>query len=230
MIMGLLCFKLLGGRMSALAPSPYSNLGAFHLKKASLPATAEYATSVERGIIQEFGRLYGCHTCGIKRGVRYHADHMPPKLVAKRTDNQLFRKILGRQTSFRFYPQCESCSNQQGSVVKQWKSTLKMHLLSFRAYHATGLWLVLLCTGGLYVGGSSFHETSEVVDTSETSGAFTSSDFSLLVALRERERKLRRERRKASDSSQRAALDKELEAVGECMTAIKADIKRQAAK
>ena len=80
MVMGLLCFKLLGGRTSALAPSPFADLGAFHLKKASLPATADYATNVERGIIQEFGRLYGCHTCGVKRGVRYHADHMPPKL------------------------------------------------------------------------------------------------------------------------------------------------------
>uniref|UniRef100_H3HDH8 Uncharacterized protein n=1 Tax=Phytophthora ramorum TaxID=164328 RepID=H3HDH8_PHYRM len=147
MVMGLLCFKLLGGRMSALAPSPFADLGAFHLKKASLPATVDYATSVERGIIQEFGRLYGCHTCGVKRGVRYHADHMPPKLVAKRNDEQLFRRILGRKTTFRFYPQCEPCSNQQASVVKQWKSTLKMHLRSFRAYHSTGLWLVLLCTG-----------------------------------------------------------------------------------
>jgi hypothetical protein len=66
--------------MSSLAPSHYANLGAFHLKKASLPATEEYADSIGRGIIQEFGRLYGCHTCGIKRGVQYHADHMPPKL------------------------------------------------------------------------------------------------------------------------------------------------------
>lgn len=80
MLMGVLCFTMLGGRMTAVAPSNYSNLGAFHLKKASLPATAEYATPVERGIIQEFGRLYGCHTCGVKRGVKYHADHMPPKL------------------------------------------------------------------------------------------------------------------------------------------------------
>lgn len=80
MLMGILCFKMLGGRMSALAPSHFADLGAFHLKKASLPATADYATQVERGIIQEFGRLYGCHTCGIRRGVRYHADHMPPKL------------------------------------------------------------------------------------------------------------------------------------------------------
>ncbi|ETM56292.1 hypothetical protein PPTG_00648 [Phytophthora nicotianae INRA-310] len=232
MAMGLMCFKLLGGRMSALAPSPFVNLGAFHLKKASLPATVEYATSVERGIIQEFGRLFGCHTCGVKRGVRYHADHMPPKLVAKRTDEQLLRKLLGRKTTFRFYPQCEPCSNQQGAVVKQWKSTLKMHLLSFRAYHATGLWLVLLCTGGLYVGGSNFHETSEVsapMDDLGESKAFTSSDFSLLVSLRERERKLRRERSKLSDPSQIAALDKEMEAITECKMAVKADIKRQKA-
>lgn len=80
MLMGVLCFKMLGGRMNSLAPSNFSNLGAFHLKKASLPATADYATPIERGIIQEFGRLYGCHTCGVKRGFKYHADHMPPKL------------------------------------------------------------------------------------------------------------------------------------------------------
>ncbi|CAH0485622.1 unnamed protein product [Peronospora farinosa] len=233
MVMGLLCFKLLGGRMSALAPSPFANLGAFHLKKASLPATVDYATSIERGIIQEFGRLFGCHTCGVKRGVRYHADHMPPKLVAKRTDEKIVRRMLGRKTTFRFYPQCESCSNRQGSVVKQWKSTLKMHLLSFRAYHFTGLWLVLLCTGGLYVGGSSFHETSEVsapMDAAnETPNSFASSDFALLMSLRERERKLRRERGKERESIQVAAIDKELEAVAECTKAVKADIKRQKA-
>ncbi|KAE8888842.1 hypothetical protein PF005_g1920 [Phytophthora fragariae] len=233
--MGLLCFKLLGGRPNALAPSPFADLGAFHLKKASLPATAEYATGVERGVIQQFGRLYGCHTCGVKRGVRYHADHMPPKLVAKRRDEQFFRKLLGRTTAFRFYPQCESCSNQQSSVVKQWKSTLKMHLLSLRAYHATGLWLVLLCTGGLYVGGSNFHETSEVSaaaameDAPDAPGAFTSSDFSLLVSLRERERKLRRERGKLRDPTQIAAIEEELQAVAQCKAAVKADIKRQRA-
>lgn len=79
MVMGLVSFMMLGGRLSALAPSYFADLGAFHLKKASLPATVEYATSIERGVIQEFGRLYGCHTCGIKRGVRFHADHQPPK-------------------------------------------------------------------------------------------------------------------------------------------------------
>ncbi|KAI9905938.1 hypothetical protein PsorP6_013632 [Peronosclerospora sorghi] len=228
MVMGLLCFKLLGGRLSALAPSPFANLGAFHLKKASLPATAEYATTVERGIIQEFGRLYGCHTCGVKYGVRYHADHMPPKLMAKRTDQQIFRRMLGRKTIFRFYPQCESCSNQQGSVVKQWKSTLKMHLLSFRPYHSTGLWLVLLCTGGVYVGCSNSNETSELpASIFEASENHSSPDFTLLTSLRERERKLRREREKQTDRAQIAAIDRELKAVAECKMAIKADIKRQ---
>lgn len=86
MLMGLLCFKMLGGRLTALAPSNFSHLGAFHLKKASLPATAEYATPIERGVIQEFGRLYGCHTCGVKRGVKFHADHMPPKLYVAPLD------------------------------------------------------------------------------------------------------------------------------------------------
>ncbi|CAI5715926.1 unnamed protein product [Peronospora destructor] len=231
MVMGLLCFKLLGGRMSALAPSPFANLGAFHLKKASLPATVDYATSIERGIIQEFGRLFGCHTCGVKRGVRYHADHMPPKLVAKRTDEKIVRRMLGRKTTFRFYPQCEPCSNRQGNVVKQWKSTLKMHLLSFRAYHFTGLWLVLLCTGGLYVGGSNFHETSEVSTSMDTANETpnSSSDFALLMSLRERERKLSRERGKQRDRIQVAAIDKELKAVAECKKAVKADIRRQKA-
>lgn len=65
--------------------------------------------------------------------------------------------MTGRKTAFRFYPQCEPCSNQQGSVVKQWKSTLKTHFRSVRPYHFTGMWLVLFCTGGLYVGGSDFH-------------------------------------------------------------------------
>ncbi|GMF11489.1 unnamed protein product [Phytophthora lilii] len=108
-----------------------------------------------------------------------------------------------------------------------------MHLLSLRAYHSTGLWLVLLCTGGLYVGGSNFHETSEVSatldDIPEDAGAFASSDFTLLLSLRERERKLRRERGKLREPSQIAAIDKELDTVAECKTAVKADIKRQKA-
>ena len=150
--------------------------------------------------------------------------------MAKRSDAGFVRRTLGWKTTFRFYPQCESCSNQQSSVVKQWKSTLKVHLRSSRAYHFTGLWLVLLCTGGLYVGGSHFHETSEVsasaTPADEYLGSFASSDFQLLVSLRERERKLRRERERQRDSTQLAAIDNELEAVARCKKAIKADVKR----
>lgn len=77
--------------------------------------------------------------------------------VAQRRDSSVFRRLVGSKVAFRFYPQCEPCSNQQGTVVKQWKAKLRTHFLSPRLYHSTGLWLVLLCTGGLYVGGSSFH-------------------------------------------------------------------------
>jgi hypothetical protein len=86
-----------------------------------------------------------------------HATASSPNRVAKRRDDGLLRRLMGRKTTFRFYPQCEPCSNQQGSIVKQWKTTLRTHLTSLRLYHSTGMWLVLLCTGGLYVGGSSFH-------------------------------------------------------------------------
>jgi hypothetical protein len=80
MVMGILCFKLLGGRMTSIAPSDFRNLGAFHSKRSSLPATLDYADSNARGVIREFGRLFGCHTCGTRNGVNFHADHMPPVL------------------------------------------------------------------------------------------------------------------------------------------------------
>lgn len=80
--------------------------------------------------------------------------------VAQRMNENIVRRLFRHKVTFRFYPQCEPCSNQQGSVVKQWKTKLRTHFTSLRLYHSTGLWLVLLCTGGLYVGGSNFHGKS----------------------------------------------------------------------
>uniref|UniRef100_K3WX60 Uncharacterized protein n=1 Tax=Globisporangium ultimum (strain ATCC 200006 / CBS 805.95 / DAOM BR144) TaxID=431595 RepID=K3WX60_GLOUD len=240
MLMGLLCFKMLGGRMNAIAPSNFSNLGAFHLKKASLPASVDYATPIERGIIQEFGRLYGCHTCGVKQGVKYHADHMPPKLVAKRMNENIFRRLFRQEVTFRFYPQCEPCSNQQGSLVKQSKAKLRTHLLSLRLYHSTGLWLVLLCTGGLYVGGSNFHETSDVpssspptksADVLQSMNHHGTPDSALLISLRERESKLKRQLNKAKgDASHTAAINTEIDAIERCKASLKTNLKREANK
>ncbi|KAJ0407305.1 hypothetical protein ATCC90586_002233 [Pythium insidiosum] len=233
MLMGVLCFKMLGGRMRSLAPSPYADLGAFHLRKASLPATDDYASAVERGIIQEFGRLFGCHTCGVRKSVIYHADHMPPRKVAKQMNAQWWRRLSGRQVEFRFYPQCGPCSNTQGTVVKRGGTDLRTHASSLRMYHSTGLWLVLLCTGGLYVGGSSFHDNADVAPAAtreeqpetEDTAAGSSSGHTVLRSLRERERSVQRQRATAHDSATIARLDAELQAIRECKAQVKANLR-----
>ncbi|DBA04176.1 TPA: hypothetical protein N0F65_004284 [Lagenidium giganteum] len=189
MVMGVICFKMLGGRMRSIAPSHYANLGAFHLKKASLPATEAYANSAESMVIQEFGRLFGCHTCGVKRNIKFHADHMPPKAFAKRANESFVRKLFGQKVAFRFYPQCAPCSNKQAHVVKFQQQKLRTHFSSLRLYHTTGIWLILLCSGGIYVGESSFQDirpTPTVVENVEPSRFTNKPDAQdLLSALRE---------------------------------------------
>ena len=133
--MGLLAFKLGGGRFWAIAPSSYTNLGSFaRIRGASLPATEQYASAAQRATLERMGRLWGCHTCGSRRlfatkmklpGMKSSAlfvgDHMPPKSVAKQINARWYNRLpILRHTSkvtFRFYPQCTPCSNRQGSIL-----------------------------------------------------------------------------------------------------------------
>ncbi|TMW57456.1 hypothetical protein Poli38472_003381 [Pythium oligandrum] len=231
MAMGVVCFKMLGGRMRSIAPSPYANLGAFHIPKMSLPATAEYANQTEAKILQELGRQFGCHTCGAKRASKYVGDHMPPKFVAKQMNERPLNWLLGREVPFRFYPQCQPCSNQQAVAVKHSRNNLKLHLSSLRLYHSAGFWLVLLCTGGLYVGGSSFHDMADVptqlpppeADEDEIVEPMAGADHTLLRALREREKELRRLKRSGSGIK---TIDAELASIEECKKRLKANLKR----
>lgn len=127
--LGLLTFKLLGGRCWAIAPSSYTDLGSFSRRAMSIPATQKYATSAERSAMERMGRIAGCHTCGsrmlFKRGsFRFVGDHMPPKSVAERLNRRLHRRLLGWRVPFRFYPQCRDCSSVQGSILS--KATFEM--------------------------------------------------------------------------------------------------------
>jgi hypothetical protein len=61
---GLLTFSLLGGRFWAIAPSTYTHLGSFARPSFSMPATANYASKLQRLQLERMGRLAGCHTCG----------------------------------------------------------------------------------------------------------------------------------------------------------------------
>jgi len=56
---------------------------------------------------------------------RFVGDHMPPKSVAKHMNDTWLRRIgLLPKVKFRFYPQCVSCSNAQGSILSKAGSNL----------------------------------------------------------------------------------------------------------
>ena len=122
-VVGLLCFKLLGGRFWSIAPSSYTHVGSY--ARGSIAATDQYATPTQRVAIQRLGRIFGCHTCGRKplpffpssATMTFIGDHQPPKSVAYQLNQQWFRRLLGRKVPFRFYPHCMTCSNKQGGIL-----------------------------------------------------------------------------------------------------------------
>ncbi|CAI5496485.1 unnamed protein product [Closterium sp. Naga37s-1] len=74
-VVGLLAFKMLGGRFCNLMPSDVQKRGAF--VSFSLPAKgSKYATGNSRGLIKDLFHRYGCHHCGTRRG-ECIADHIP---------------------------------------------------------------------------------------------------------------------------------------------------------
>jgi len=134
--LGLLAFRICGGRFWTVAPSSYTHIGSF--ARASLPANEQYATATQRKILERMGRFGGCHTCGSHRlwpssltpfkhtassssatAATFVGDHMPPRSVAKQINARWYNRLLRRQVKFRFYPQCTKCSNIQGSLLSQ---------------------------------------------------------------------------------------------------------------
>lgn len=125
--LGVVSYMLLSGSVATfrrIGPSNYTRLGSFSRK--SLPATERYATPNQRTILEQWGHDFGCHTCGSRQrqhqhlAVKFVGDHMPPKSVAKRWNDHWLRRrlfLFKRPVQFRFYPQCVSCSNRQGSIL-----------------------------------------------------------------------------------------------------------------
>ena len=140
---GLLCFTLLGGRMASTLPSDVSRLGAYYFPKGGLPATLEYGTGGERTTINTLGRIFGCHTCGIKNPQSFIADHMPPRKVFEERQKKWGWSILYKYWYKHpqvFVPQCNSCSSLQSTAVKTGKRKLIFHWnwQGLRKYHSVG--------------------------------------------------------------------------------------------
>lgn len=142
---GILVYLCLGGRFWAVAPSSFTTVGSF--ARGSLPATENYATTNQRQRIERLGRLFGCHTCGTRRlwqrqAVRFNADHMPPKSVATKLEATRWYRLLRKNVVFRFYPQCVSCSDKQGTLLSKATASLK------ETRKLTGAWHHLEAVGG----------------------------------------------------------------------------------
>jgi hypothetical protein len=122
-VIGLITFKLLGGRFWGVSPSSFTNIGSF--ARGHIPATEQYAHASQRTTIERMGRVFGCHTCGshqllgpsLFQKVKFVGDHMPPKSVAEQINARWYNRLLGHQVEFRFYPQCTRCSSRQGSIL-----------------------------------------------------------------------------------------------------------------
>ena len=136
-LLGTLAFTVLGGRFWAISPSSFTHKGSFGRVRASIPCGQNYATPKQRVMIETMGRKWGCHTCGSKmffksaksastgKTYRFVGDHMPPKSVAREQNKMWFRRWgLWPKVKFRFYPQCVSCSNTQGSILASAGSNL----------------------------------------------------------------------------------------------------------
>lgn len=128
-VASLVVFKLLRGRFKSVLPSSLIHPGAF--ARRSLPAKGKnYASVGVKNKLAVMGRLYGCHSCGKRWRTSFVGDHIPPNMLVKEGQEQ------------RFYPQCRSCSFQQGAALSTSSRRLfiKTHGTSLRLYH---LWFPL---------------------------------------------------------------------------------------
>ena len=151
MSVGVAAFRLLGGRFRSVLPSSLFHPGAFSRVRASLPANgAEYITKGEREGsrgrlgLNDYGWMYGCHSCGRKRVDSFIGDHMPPNKLAKPGQLQ------------RLYPQCPACSSKQGGAVRANRPAYRTHPFSLRLYHVwlpLGPWLYSWLCGRETQGG-----------------------------------------------------------------------------
>ena len=137
-VVGILAFKVLGGRFWAIAPSSYTHLGSFARPRLSLPAGESYASTAKRAALDKLGRRVGCHTCGSRSAGKawfwerkgpatFVGDHMPPRSVAEQINKQLHRRLFNWKVQYRFYPQCTDCSSTQGGLLAKATSALQKH-------------------------------------------------------------------------------------------------------
>ncbi|MEW5300007.1 MAG: hypothetical protein WDW36_002971 [Sanguina aurantia] len=193
-LLGALCFKMCKGSFRRIMPSNLKKVGAnAHL---SIPiGSTEYKNPVQKNHLEAIFRRDGCHHCGSRRG-EVIGDHIPPNKVVKdavaaAASNDFFQALVTKAASAlrlvddpavvqRYYAQCRSCSDQQGSLLRHpswrgrnpfWPAHLKQHWAMGGAGLVPGMLMCLLqyCTPSAHASslppGSSSNNYASVFRT-----------------------------------------------------------------
>ena len=152
-------FRALGGRFSSVLPSHLFHPGAFAVERVPAIRGQQAAVATEKALIREYGKKYGCHTCGKKRVDMMVCDHQPPSYFIRKNNSASTiasseRNVgeakldlpssssngvaeNGVQVKQFFYPQCYSCSSMQGGLLNGGSRSklIITHPFSLRLYH-----------------------------------------------------------------------------------------------
>ena len=211
--LGLLTFKLLGGRFWAIAPSSYTHVGSYaRVVGGSIPATHKYATAAERLRVERLGRFLGCHTCGSHRfftrdSFRFVGDHQPPKAIAEQLNRRWHRRLFGWKVNYRFFPQCRDCSSIQGSILSKATVDMRSNAGSSRAVARRMQFFAQVREAPSYFHGwrpRLYHLTGAVLGTVAVTGA---TDAELQNGNAARYQQLEQQLVEWSDSVQRRVRD-----------------------
>jgi len=148
----------------------------WHRKLPSvLLATSEVASSAQRRIIQQLGKIHGCHHCGSRQLVsplvfntspNFIADHMPPTKLIKEKNVAWYRQMTGILAKQQLLPQCQTCFSRQGSAVKAGIDALAYHR-PFRSWHLAPAAAYLLLLSEKQVLASSSSSSSSSITAPE---------------------------------------------------------------
>ena len=154
-------FRALGGRFSSVLPSHLFHPGAFAVERVPAIRGQQAAVASEKALVRDYGKRYGCHTCGKKRVNMMVCDHQPPSYFLRKNNSsstvasgernagELKMDLtsssnvnstnmeIGVKVKQFFYPQCYDCSSMQGGLLNGGaKSKLIVtHPFSLRLYH-----------------------------------------------------------------------------------------------
>ena len=153
-------FHALGGRFSSVLPSHLFHPGAFARERIPAIRGFQLANASEKNLIRDYGKRYGCHTCGKKQVSSFVSDHQPPSHLLRNSNSSASGgaspsevggkvKQLGSEVSSGngvaenavvrqfFYPQCYRCSSLQGGYLNGGGTAKAIitHPSSLRLYH-----------------------------------------------------------------------------------------------